>query len=80
MQAKLNARSFSTFRALRHRNYKIWFYGQTVSLIGTWMQSMAQQVLIYRLTGSATALGMVNFIALIPLVPLALVGGSIFGK
>lgn len=38
---------------------------------------MAQQVLVYRLTGSATALGMVNFIALIPLVPLALVGGSL---
>lgn len=65
------------FRALRHRNYRLWFYGQTVSLIGTWMQTMAQQVLIFRLTGSAAALGMVNFIALIPLVPLSLWSGSI---
>lgn len=41
------------------------------------MQTMAQQVLVYRLTGTATSLGMVNFISLIPLIPLALVGGSI---
>lgn len=67
----------STFRALRHYNYRLWFIGQTISLIGVWMQNMAQQVLVYRLTGSATALGMVNFIALVPLVPLSLLGGSI---
>jgi hypothetical protein len=48
-----------------------------VSLIGTWMQTMAQQVLIYRLTGSAAALGVINAIGLIPLIPLALWGGSI---
>jgi MFS family permease len=65
------------FRALRHRNYRLWFLGQTISLVGTWMQSMAQQVLVYRLTGSAAALGMVNFLALIPLIPLSLVAGSI---
>lgn len=66
-----------TFRALRHYNFRLWFAGQTISLIGTWMQTMAQQVLIYRLTGSATALGMVNFIALIPLVPLSFISGSL---
>jgi MFS family permease len=77
MQVKFHSPTLTTFRAFRHRNYKIWFYGQGVSLVGIWMQSMAQQVLVYRLTGSAAALGMVNFIALIPLVPLALVGGSI---
>lgn len=66
-----------TFRALRHYNYRLWFAGQTISLIGTWMQFMAQQVLVYRLTGSATALGMVNFIALIPLIPLSLISGSL---
>lgn len=65
------------FRALSHRNYRIWFIGQGVSLVGVWMQTMAQQVLVYRLTGSAAALGMVNFLALIPLIPLSLVGGSI---
>lgn len=64
-------------RALSHRNYKLWFVGQGISLIGSWMQTMAQQVLVYDLTGSAAALGMVNLIGLIPLVPLALWGGSI---
>lgn len=67
----------STFRALRHRNYRLWFFGQGLSLIGSWMQMMAQQVLIYRLTGSATALGMISAIGLIPVVPLSLWGGSI---
>ena len=67
----------TTFRALRHRNFRLWFVGQGVSLIGTWMQTMAQQVLIYRLTGSAAWLGIVNFVAIVPLVPLALWGGSI---
>ena len=44
-----------TFRALRHRNYRLWFGGQGISLIGTWMQNVAMQVLVYRMTGSATA-------------------------
>ncbi len=65
------------FRALRHRNYRLWFVGQGLSLIGTWMQSMAQQVLVYRLTGSATALGIVSFMTVVPLVPFALWGGSL---
>jgi len=65
------------FRALRHRNYRLWFIGQGISLIGTWMQTMAQQVLVYRLTGSATSLGVISVIGLIPLIPLSLWGGSI---
>jgi MFS family permease len=69
--------SSSTFRALRHRNYRLWFYGQGISLIGTWMQNMAQQVLIYRLTGSAAALGIISVIGLIPVLPLSVWGGSI---
>ncbi len=66
-----------TFKALRHRNYRIWFFGYSISLIGSWMQIMAQQVLVYRLTGSATALGMVNFVSLLPLIPFSLLGGSL---
>ncbi|MEN4011549.1 MAG: MFS transporter [Bellilinea sp.] len=66
-----------TFRALRHRNYRVWFIGQTVSLIGTWMQTMAQQVLVYRLTDSAAALGIVSFVGLIPVIPLSFWAGSI---
>jgi MFS family permease len=66
-----------TFRALRHYNYRLWFVGQGVSLVGTWMQTMAQQVLVYRLTGSAASLGIISFIGLIPLIPLSLWSGSI---
>lgn len=65
-----------TFRALRHYNYRLWFVGQTVSLIGTWMQSMAQQVLVYRLTGTAESLGIVNSVALLAMLPLFFVSGS----
>lgn len=67
----------TAFRALHHRNYRLWVMGQGLSQIGTWMQSMAQQVLVYRLTGSATALGLVNFMTILPLVPFALWGGSL---
>jgi MFS family permease len=66
-----------TFRALRHRNYQLWFFGQGVSLVGTWMQSMAQQVLVYRLTGSAISLGIVNFMTVLPLLPFSFWGGSL---
>jgi MFS family permease len=66
-----------TFRALRHRNYKLWFFGQGVSLIGTWMQSMAQQVLVYNLTGSAISLGIVNLMTFLPLLPFSFWGGSL---
>jgi MFS family permease len=66
-----------TFRALSHRNFRLWFVGQGISLVGTWMQTMAQQVLVYQLTGSAVALGIVSAIGLIPTIPLALWGGSL---
>ena len=70
----------ATFRAFSHRNYLLWFIGQGISLIGTWMQTMAQQVLVYRLTGSAASLGIISFIGLIPLVPLSLWGGSVIDR
>lgn len=66
-----------TFRSVAHRNFRLWFAGQGISLVGTWMQYMAQQVLVYRLTGSAAALGIVSAIGLIPVIPLGLWGGSI---
>src|SRR5882672_9056419 len=50
-------------RSLRHRNFRLFFSGQLVSLVGTWMQSVAQSWLVYRLTGSALLLG-ANAIAL----------------
>ena len=67
----------ATFRALRHRNYRLFFFGQMVSLIGTWMQMIAQQWLVYRLTGSATMLGVVSLIGLLPSIPMSLWGGSL---
>ncbi|MFP5239147.1 MAG: MFS transporter [Acidobacteriota bacterium] len=63
------------FRSFRHRNYRLYFSGQLVSLTGTWMQSTAQGWLVYRLTGSSMALGMVGFASLIPVLVLGLFGG-----
>ena len=48
-------------RALRHRNYRLFFGGQTVSLIGTWITRIATSWLVYRLTGSELLLGVVGF-------------------
>src|SRR5690606_18897295 len=64
-------------RALEHRNYRVFISGQAVSLIGTWMQSVAQSWLVYRLTGSAVLLGVVGFASQIPVFLLAPVGGVI---
>ena len=49
------------FRALHHRNYRLFFGGQGVSLIGTWMQQIAMSWLVYRMTNSAFLLGVVGF-------------------
>jgi MFS family permease len=67
----------STFRALRHRNYRLFFFGQMISLVGTWMQTIAQQWLVYRLTGSATMLGVISLLSALPLLPMSLWGGSL---
>ncbi len=53
-------------RALHHRNYRLFFTGQTVSLIGTWMTQIATSWLVYRITGSAWLLGIVGFASRIP--------------
>ena len=55
-----------TLRALRSRNFRLFFAGQTVSLIGTWIQQIAMSWLVYRLTGSAFMLGIVGFVATLP--------------
>ena len=56
----------SIFRSLRYRNYRLFFSGQSVSLIGTWMQHIAMSWLVYRLTNSAFLLGAVAFCSQIP--------------
>ncbi len=63
-------------RAFKHRNYRLFFGGQLISLIGTWMQTVAQSWLVYRLTGSAALLGLVGFSSQIPVLLLASVGGA----
>jgi len=66
-----------TFAAFRHRNYRLWFVGQTISITGTWMQSVAQSWLIYDLTGSKLALGTVSFLGSLPTLFLMLPGGAV---
>jgi MFS family permease len=63
------------WRSLRHRNYKLYLAGQLVSVCGTWMQQVAQSWLVYRLTGSATLLGVVGFASQIPIFGLGPIGG-----
>jgi MFS family permease len=62
-------------RALRSRNYRLFFAGQSISLVGTWMQQVAMSWLVYRLTGSAFLLGVVGFMSQIPTFLLAPVAG-----
>jgi MFS family permease len=64
-------------RALRHRNFRLFFGGQLVSLVGTWMQTVAQSWLVYRLTDSALLLGVVGFASQIPVFVLAPFGGAV---
>jgi MFS family permease len=59
------------WRALRYRNFKLFFSGQSISLIGTWMTRVATSWLVYRLTGSALLLGTVGFVGQIPTFLLA---------
>jgi MFS family permease len=58
-------------RALQHRNYRLFFSGQSISMIGTWMQMVAMSWLIYRLTGSVSMLGVIGFTSQIPTFILA---------
>ncbi len=65
----------NTLRALRHRNFQLFFAGQLISLVGTWMQSVAQSWLVYRLTGSPALLGLVSFAGQIPIFILSPIAG-----
>src|SRR6202522_3412678 len=62
-------------RSLRHRNFQLFFGGQLISLIGTWMQTIAQAWLVYRITGSSLLLGVVGFAGQIPIFILSPLGG-----
>jgi MFS family permease len=64
-----------TFAALRHRNYRLFFAGQLVSLVGTWMQNMALPWLVYDLTKSAFLLGVISSLGSLPMLAFAIPGG-----
>jgi MFS family permease len=75
------ARDFShAWRALRHRNFQLFFGGQSISLIGSWMTRIATSWLVYRLTGSALLLGIVGFAGQIPTFLLAPIAGVIVDR
>jgi MFS family permease len=67
----------ATLRALKHRDFQLFVSGQVISLIGTWMQTVAQAWLVYRLTGSSLLLGTVGFTGQIPVFLLAPIGGIV---
>ena len=66
-----------TFRALHHRNYRLFFWGQLVSLIGTWMQQTAMSWFVYELTNSKFLLGAVAAIGSAPMMLFSTWGGSL---
>ncbi|WGQ11691.1 MFS transporter [Pedobacter gandavensis] len=68
------------FRSLKSRNFKLFFYGQSISLVGTWMQKTAVSWLVYQLTGSALLLGVVGFVSLIPSLLLSPYAGSLVDR
>jgi MFS family permease len=67
----------ATLRALGYRNFQLFFGGQLISLIGTWMQNIAQAWLVYRITGSSVMLGAVSFSGQVPIFFLAPLGGIV---
>lgn len=66
-----------TFSALRHRNYRLFLIGQLISLAGTWMQTIAQGWLVYEISGSELALGLVGFASAIPALLISPMAGVI---
>ncbi len=66
-----------TFRALRHRNYRLFFWGQLVSLIGTWMQQTAMSWFVYQITNSKLLLGTVAAVGSAPMMLFSIWGGSL---
>ena len=72
--------AFRFARALSHRNYRLFFYGQSISLVGTWITRVAISWLVYRLTGSELLLGIVSFAGQIPTLLLAAFAGVVVDR
>lgn len=73
----MNSRLVQTFSSLQHPNYRLWFTGQVISIIGSWMQATAQGFLVYELTQSAAFLGIVGFASGVPSWLFTLFGGVV---
>lgn len=69
-----------TFRSLRHRNFRLFFVTQGISFVGTWLQLAAQTILVYRLSGSGTALGLLAAIQFVPTLVLGAWAGVIVDR
>jgi MFS family permease len=67
-------------RALRHRNYRLFFGGQSISLVGSWITRIATAWLVYRLTGSELLLGIVGFAGQIPMLILSPFAGVLVDR
>src|SRR3982074_863096 len=65
----------AVFRSLKHRNFRLFFGGQLISLVGTWMQTIAEACLLSRLPGSSVLLGLLGFVGQIPIFLLSPIGG-----
>src|ERR1700688_1992630 len=72
--------SYGAFRALHHRNYRLYFGGQLPSLAGTWMQSAAQSWLVLKLTNSSMMLGVVSFAQFTPILLVGLFAGVLIDR
>jgi MFS family permease len=70
-----SGRLSDTFRALKHRNYRLFYFGQAISLSGTWMQTIAQAWLVLEITDSRVALGTVTLLQFLPITLFVLVAG-----
>ncbi len=77
MSAEAPTRPASPFRALRHREFRLFWSGQIVSLVGTWMQSIAQAWLLHRLTDSPMMLGLLGFAQFAPVTAFSLWAGVV---
>lgn len=73
--SQIAPRGHFMFRAFKHKNFGLFFTGQSVSLIGTWSQGLAISWLVWRITHSASWLGFINFVVQFPILILGLVGG-----
>jgi MFS family permease len=71
------ARPANAWGAFRSPNYRLYLFGLVVSQTGTWMQYVAEGLLVYRLTHAPLSLGLVGFLPMLPLVPLMLVSGAL---